>query len=230
MQFRKDINALRALAVILVVVYHFNSTWVPGGFVGVDVFFVISGFLMTTIILQREEINLTSLVNFYVARLNRIVPALAFLCVALLAFGWFYFAGEEYETLAKHVRYSLTFLSNQVYLGEAGYFAAASREKWLLHTWSLSIEWQFYLLYPIFIGIVLKLFSRSRLAFAINTLLLISLLYCGYLSFSGDTSGYFMLSARAWEMLLGSWAVLYQPKRRCPAYVGCPLWQDSCHC
>ncbi|WP_417877438.1 acyltransferase family protein [Vibrio sp.] len=220
MQFRKDINALRALAVILVVVYHFNSTWVPGGFVGVDVFFVISGFLMTTIILQREPVNLSSLINFYVARLNRIVPALAFLCVALLALGWFYVAGEEYETLAKHARYSLTFLSNQVYLDEAGYFAAASREKWLLHTWSLSIEWQFYLLYPIFIGIVLKLFSRSRLAVAINTLLLISLLYCGYLSLSDDTSGYFMLSARAWEMLLGSWAVLYKPRRPYPAYVG----------
>ncbi|MDV6253315.1 acyltransferase family protein [Vibrio sp. EA2] len=220
MQFRKDINALRALAVILVVVYHFNSTWVPGGFVGVDVFFVISGFLMTKIILQREEVNLSSLINFYIARLNRIVPALAFLCIALLALGWFYFAGEEYETLAKHARYSLTFLSNQVYLGEAGYFAAASREKWLLHTWSLSIEWQFYLLYPIFIGIVLKLFSRARLSIAINTLLLISLFYCGYVSSSGDTSGYFMLSARAWEMLLGSWAVLYKPRRPYPAYVG----------
>ena len=220
MQFRKDINALRALAVILVVVYHFNSSWAPGGFVGVDVFFVISGFLMTSIILQREEVTLSSLINFYIARLNRIVPALAFLCVALLALGWFYFAGEEYETLAKHARYSLTFLSNQVYLGEAGYFAAASKEKWLLHTWSLSIEWQFYLLYPIFIGIVLKLFSRSRLAVAINTLLLISLFYCGYLSSSGDTSGYFMLSARAWEMLLGSWAVLYKPRRPYPVYVG----------
>nr|WP_319555504.1 acyltransferase [uncultured Vibrio sp.] len=115
MQFRKDINALRALAVILVVVYHFNSTWAPGGFVGVDVFFVISGFLMTSIILQREQVTLSSLINFYIARLNRIVPALAFLCVALLALGWFYFAGEEYETLAKHARYSLTFLSNQVY-------------------------------------------------------------------------------------------------------------------
>ncbi|AXT69642.1 acyltransferase family protein [Vibrio sp. dhg] len=220
MQFRKDINALRALAVILVVVYHFNSTWVPGGFVGVDVFFVISGFLMTKIILQREEVNLSSLINFYIARLNRIVPALAFLCIALLVLGWFYFAGEEYETLAKHARYSLTFLSNQVYLGEAGYFAAASREKWLLHTWSLSIEWQFYLLYPIFIGIVLKLFSKARLSIAINTLLLISLFYCGYVSSSGDTSGYFMLSARAWEMLLGSWAVLYKPRRPYPAYVG----------
>lgn len=220
MQFRKDINALRALAVLLVVVYHFNSTWVPGGFIGVDVFFVISGFLMTKIILDKNEITLSSLITFYVSRLNRIVPALAFMCIALLIFGWFYLAGEEYETLAKHARYSLTFLSNQVYLDEAGYFATASREKWLLHTWSLSIEWQFYLLYPLFIGIVLKLFSRSRLIFAINTLLLISLCYCGYLSFVGDTNGYFMLSVRAWEMLIGSWAVLYKPKKYCSAYVG----------
>lgn len=220
MQFRKDINALRALAVLLVVVYHFNANWAPGGFVGVDVFFIISGFLMTKILINKEEINLSSLINFYVARVNRIVPALAFLCISLLVLGWFYFAGDEYETLAKHARYSLTFLSNQVYLDEAGYFAAASREKWLLHTWSLSIEWQFYLLYPIFIGIVLKLISKNRVALAINTLLLISLCYCGYLSFIGDTSGYFMLSARAWEMLLGSWAVLYKPKKHCPAYVG----------
>ncbi|MGY0616903.1 acyltransferase family protein [Vibrio sp. FJH11] len=220
MKFRKDINALRALAVLLVVIYHFTPNWLPGGFVGVDVFFVISGFLMTSIILNWRELNLSSLLNFYVARLNRIVPALAFLCFTLLLIGWFYLAGDAYEYLAKSVRYSSLFLSNQTYLEDAGYFAAASKENWLLHTWSLSIEWQFYLLYPVFIGVVYRLFSRSNLALAINLLLLSSLGYCCFLAVKGDSSGYFSLSARAWEMLLGSWGVLYQPKKLRSSYIG----------
>ncbi|KIE19473.1 hypothetical protein SE23_17310 [Vibrio sinaloensis] len=212
MNFRQDINALRALAVLSVVIYHFNAAWLPGGFIGVDVFFVISGFLMTTILLGRQD-KPKGIIEFYVARLNRIVPPLALLCVSLLIVGWFYFAGDEFETLAKHIRYSAVFTSNSTYLDEAGYFAAASKEKWLLHTWSLSIEWQFYLLYPVIILAIAKISSRQYLPLAINILLVLSLSYCCYLAYVGNTDGYFLLTARAWEMLLGSWAVFYKPKR-----------------
>ena len=218
--YRVDIDGLRGLAVLLVVLFHLDVLLVSGGFVGVDVFFVISGFLMTSIIVNNINNNKFSLFNFYLARFRRIVPPLLVLCLVLAVFGWFFFPPQYFESLHKHIAGSISFISNILYMRESGYFDSGVQEKWLLHTWSLSIEWQFYLLYPIFIGIVLKLFSRSRLAVAINTLLLISLLYCGYLSLSDDTSGYFMLSARAWEMLLGSWAVLYKPRRPYPAYVG----------
>lgn len=140
MQFRKDINGLRAIAVIAVVLFHFNASWMPGGFAGVDVFFVISGFLMTRIIFRGIEQENFSILRFYVARANRIIPALAVLCVALLAFGWFYFTPMDYKVLGKHVGSSMGFLSNVVYWTESGYFDTSSLEKWLLHTWSLSVE------------------------------------------------------------------------------------------
>ena len=136
MKFRKDINGLRAIAVIAVVLFHFNPSAVTGGFAGVDVFFVISGFLMTGIIFRGIEQNNFSILRFYVARANRIIPALAVLCMALLIFGWFYINPVDYQIIGKHIASSITFLSNIIYWRESGYFDAASHEKWLLHTWS----------------------------------------------------------------------------------------------
>ena len=147
--FRQDINGLRAIAVIAVVLFHFNASWMPGGFAGVDVFFVISGFLMTGIIFRGIEQENFSILKFYVARANRIIPALAVLCLVLLVFGWFYLTPLDYKALGKHAASSVAFLSNIIYWRESGYFDAASHEKWLLHTWSLSVEWQFYILYPL---------------------------------------------------------------------------------
>jgi peptidoglycan/LPS O-acetylase OafA/YrhL len=146
LQFRKDLNGLRAIAVVAVVLFHFNASWMPGGFAGVDVFFVISGFLMTGIIFRGIEQKNFSILRFYVARANRIIPALAVLCLFLLVFGWFYLTPLDYKALGKHAAGSMGFLSNFMYMRESGYFDAASREKWLLHTWSLSVEWQFYII------------------------------------------------------------------------------------
>lgn len=162
MQFRKDINGLRAIAVCAVVLFHFNAPWMPGGFAGVDVFFVISGFLMTGIILRGIQEKNFSLMKFYVARANRIIPALAVLCLVLLVVGWFHLTPMEYKTLAKHVVSSITFYSNHVYWGEAGYFTAASNEKWLLHSWSLSVEWQFYIIYPVILVTMHKLMPVKK--------------------------------------------------------------------
>ena len=134
MKFRKDINGLRAVAVIAVVLFHFNAAWMPGGFAGVDVFFVISGFLMTGIIFRGIEQNSFSIGKFYRARASRIVPALAALCLFLLLFGWFYLVPLDYENLGKHATNSIIFFSNHTYFNEAGYFDSASHQKWLLHT------------------------------------------------------------------------------------------------
>ena len=108
-KFRYDINGLRAIAVIAVVLYHFGAQSLPGGFAGVDVFFVISGFLMTSIIFRGLENNNFNLLSFYVARANRIIPALAVLCLALIIFGWYFLTPEDYRLLGKHIASSLGF-------------------------------------------------------------------------------------------------------------------------
>ena len=120
MNFRQDINGLRAIAVIVVVLFHFNSSWIPGGFIGVDVFFVISGFLMTGIIFRGLEQESFSLLKFYVARANRIIPPLAVLCLVLLTFGWVYLTPPDYKILGEHVSSSMGFFSNITYWKESG--------------------------------------------------------------------------------------------------------------
>ena len=209
MNFRKDINGLRAFAVIGVLLFHFNASWMPGGFAGVDVFFVISGFLMTGIIFRGIEQEKFSILNFYVARANRIIPALALLCLALLVFGWFYLTPIEYRALGKHAASSIGFLSNFVYWSEAGYFDAASHEKWLLHTWTLSVEWQFYIIYPLILVAMRKFLSIKTMKLTILVATVLAFIFCVYSTYKWPNASYFLLSARAWEMLIGGVAYLY---------------------
>ena len=209
MNFRKDINGLRAFAVIGVLLFHFNASWMPGGFAGVDVFFVISGFLMTGIIFRGIEQEKFSILNFYVARANRIIPALALLCLVLLVFGWFYLTPLEYRALGKHAASSIGFLSNFAYWSEAGYFDAASHEKWLLHTWTLSVEWQFYIIYPLILVAMRKFLSIKTMKLTILVATLLAFIFCVYSTYKWPNASYFLLSARAWEMLIGGVAYLY---------------------
>ncbi|WP_116869798.1 acyltransferase family protein [Vibrio splendidus] len=210
MKFRYDINALRALAVIAVVIFHFEPTWLEGGFAGVDVFFVISGYLMTGIIMRRMANDSFSLLDFYTDRATRIIPALAALCVSLLIFSFFFLTPFDYPTIANHVISSILFYSNYFYLGEAGYFDVASNEKWLLHTWSLSVEWQFYILFPILLIFLNKFISTKNVGRLIGLCALFSFGYSLYLSrFLPDTA-YFSLASRAWEMLAGGIAFFIQ--------------------
>ena len=211
LEFRKDINGLRAYAVLGVLLFHFNAVGAPGGYAGVDVFFVISGFLMTAIILPKVEAGRFSLSGFYLARTRRILPALLVLCVAALGFGWFWLAPYLYESLGKNAGASLLFISNFTYNRAGGYFAAPAHDNWLLHTWSLSVEWQFYLLYPLLL-LVLAKYSRGSLVFmraALFLMLLASLAFAVYLTNVKPTSAFFMLPSRAWELLAGSLAFLY---------------------
>jgi peptidoglycan/LPS O-acetylase OafA/YrhL len=207
--FRKDINGLRAIAVIAVVLFHFKPSWVPGGFVGVDVFFVISGFLMTGIIIKGIEKKNLSILEFYVARANRIIPALAMLCFLLVIFGWFYLLPLDYRALGKHVAGSIGFISNILYFRESGYFAAASLDKWLLHTWSLSVEWQFYIIYPLLLVLIKKLISEK----AIKPIILIGSFFsfslCVFVTYRSPDAAYYLLPTRAWEMMIGGIAYLY---------------------
>lgn len=218
MQFRKDINGLRAIAVIAVVLFHFNASWMPGGFAGVDVFFVISGFLMTGIIFRGIEQENFSILKFYVARANRIIPALAVLCLVLLIFGWFYLAPLDYRALGKHAASSMGFLSNIIYLRESGYFDAASHEKWLLHTWSLSAEWQFYIIYPVVLVAMQKFMSVKAMKATILIGAVLGFIFCVIVTYIKPNPAYYLLPARAWEMMIGGVAYLFpfavQDKRK----------------
>ena len=208
-KFRKDINGLRAIAVLAVVLFHFNPLVLPGGFAGVDIFFVISGFLMTRIIFTGLEANTFSLGRFYKARASRIVPPLAVLCLTMLTLGWFYFTPTDYRTLSSDALNSITFISNFFYGGDAGYFDETSKERWLLHTWSLSAEWQFYIVFPLLLLFLKKLLPLQTIKFTLVIATVIGLLYSVFATYQTPEQAYFLLPSRAWEMLIGGLVYLY---------------------
>ena len=212
MEFRKDINGLRALAVLAVVIYHFDAAWLPGGFAGVDVFFVISGYLMTSIVCRGLAGNTFSLLSFYKARAKRIVPVLAVMCGVLMVFGWFALLPVEYKEMAQQVYSSLGFYSNKVYLGESGYFTASTNERWLLHTWSLSVEWQFYLVYPIALWVLTRLFGVRAIRGWVLAAVLIGFTYSLILSGKHPEEAFYLLTSRAWELCAGGLAFLFPLK------------------
>ena len=143
--YRPDIDGLRAIAVLAVIGFHAFPAWLPGGFVGVDIFFVISGYLISTIILTAINAGRFSFATFYARRIKRIFPALIAVLAACYAAGWFLLYAEWFEELGKHIAGGAGFVSNYVLWNENGYFDAAAETKPLLHLWSLGIEEQFYL-------------------------------------------------------------------------------------
>jgi peptidoglycan/LPS O-acetylase OafA/YrhL len=207
-KFREDINALRAVAVISVVLYHLDFNVISAGFAGVDIFFVISGYLMTLIIFKKLQNDTFTFKSFYVSRFNRIVPPLAVLCFFLLIYGWYHLYDSAYTSLIDHIRSSIFFVSNYFYWKEASYFDSG-KENILLHTWSLSVEWQFYLLFPILVYTSYNIFNLKFTKFLIVLLLLIGFLISIVFSSIWPNASYFLFPTRAWEMLFGSVAFLF---------------------
>lgn len=201
-KYRPDIDGLRAIAVLLVVIYHAFPTLVPGGFVGVDVFFVISGFLISTIIFKSLERSSFSIIEFYKRRVNRIFPALLVVISACLIFGWFALFPDEYEQLGKHVAGGAGFVSNIVLWSESGYFDTTADIKPLLHLWSLGIEEQFYIAFPLLAFIAWKL-RVNKLAFVLVALLSSFALNIYLINYDA-VSTFFLPQTRAWELLIGS--------------------------
>jgi peptidoglycan/LPS O-acetylase OafA/YrhL len=207
--FRPDINGLRAWAVAMVVLYHFGVPGFGGGFIGVDVFFVISGFLMTGILIGNLEAQRFSLWQFYLARGKRIAPALIVLCAVLLLLGTVLLTSSDLIALGKHLRGSLGFYSNVVFWGESGYFDAESHSKWLLHTWSLSVEWQFYMVYPLIVWGCWRLHpGRFSLRVLLLLLFAASLLLSVLVTPAKPGAAFYLLPTRAWEMMAGGLIVL----------------------
>jgi peptidoglycan/LPS O-acetylase OafA/YrhL len=208
--FRKDIGGLRAISVLAVLLFHFKVPGFSGGFVGVDVFFVISGYLMTQIIVGRMKEEKFSLLGFFRARALRILPALYLMLIALLVSGFFFMAPLDYRSLATSATSAALFVSNILFWGQAGYFQGGSEENWLLHTWSLSVEWQFYMLYPIALLIACKVGLKSRLPAAIAAALLLSWGVAIFLGGARPSIGFFSLPSRCWELLAGGLCI-YAP-------------------
>lgn len=211
MEYRNDLTGLRAIAVTAVMLFHFGVVGFGGGFAGVDVFFVISGYLMTSIIAGGLTAGNFSFATFYRSRAKRIVPALAVLCLALLVFGLFYMGKREFYILSKHAVSSMFFGSNFTYRNEAGYFDADSHEKWLLHTWSLSVEWQFYLLYPLVLAAVACFRRPDSRAFRTTLWLLAAASFATsvWLIDARPGDAFFLLPARVWELLAGGLVYVY---------------------
>lgn len=209
--FRQDINGLRAWAVVAVILFHFGIPGFSGGFVGVDIFFVISGFLMTGIIYKGLTDNSFSILDFYLARAKRIIPALLALCLVLLILGWNFLPAIEYAELGKHVFGAATFLSNIIFWQEAGYFDTASHDKWLLHTWSLSVEWQFYIILPLTLIAIWKISPKKNTLIAVYILgILASLALSTFAVNWKPSAAFYLLPTRAWEMLAGGLVFLLQ--------------------
>jgi peptidoglycan/LPS O-acetylase OafA/YrhL len=205
--FRHDINGLRAIAVSFVTLYHFHTGAVNGGYLGVDIFFVISGFLMTKIILGELELGRFFLSDFYAARVKRIIPPLLIMCLAVCMLAALVIDPLSGEGIGRSGLASLTFWSNMLYASQGGYFAAAQESNWLIHTWSLSVEWQFYIIYPLILMLLHRLISSRNTIIAIIGLgAVVSLALALAMSMFNETTaiwGFYLLPSRAWEMCGG---------------------------
>lgn len=199
---RRDIDGLRALAVIPVVLFHFGFSTFSGGFVGVDVFFVISGFLITSILFRDISAQGFSFVDFWARRARRIIPALSVVLLVTLALGWLLLTAKDFSELGRTVRYQSLFISNILFMREDGYFQPASDLKPLLHTWSLAVEEQYYIFFPLLMVLLMRHVRHWRwMLFAV---LLISFgLNIAYIERKPDVA-FFSLPTRAWELLCGA--------------------------
>ena len=202
--FRLDIQALRGWAVLVVVLDHMGLGILPAGFLGVDIFFVISGFLITGIIVQSLSKNDFSFTSFYMRRAKRLLPA-AFVVIAstAVASAWF-LTSSEMLSLNDQVAGALTYTINFVLMGQVDYFATEAETKPLLHMWSLAVEEQFYLILPL----LLVLTPRSYTLRLVVIGAILSFVVCSLLRSSYPNATFYMLPFRAWEFLLGSAAIL----------------------
>ena len=200
-KYRPDIDGLRAIAVLSVVVYHAFPDTLKAGFMGVDIFFVISGYLISSIIFENIDRGSFSFGQFYGRRIKRIFPALTLVLISCLAFGWFGLLGDEFKQLGKHMAAGAGFVSNFFLWQESGYFNNAAETKPLLHLWSLAIEEQFYIVWPLIVWLTWKRKWLFLLTF--TSLGVASFAYNAYLVRLDPTATFFSPATRIWELLAG---------------------------
>ena len=209
MKYRPEIDGLRALAVIPVILYHAGFKLFSGGYVGVDIFFVISGYLITSIILAELENGTFSLTHFYERRARRILPALFLMMFACLPFAWMWLVPDAMEEFSKSLIAVTSFMSNALFCWAAGgYFNQAAELKPLIHTWSLAVEEQFYVLFPLFLILTWKFDKRWMIGLLLAALF-ISLISAQWLLIRYPSFTFYMLPTRAWELLIGTCIAFY---------------------
>lgn len=212
-EYRKDIDALRGLSVLLVVIFHAFPVLIPGGYIGVDVFFVISGYLITQIILTSINNDDFSLIEFYVRRIRRLFPALITVLLTVMFLGWLVLFPDEYEQLGDHVAHSVIFVLNFFLIGELGYFDVESVYKPILHLWTLSVEEQYYLFWPLLLLFGLKQKHLNPL-YIIALVILLSFIANIYFISNYPENVYFNTLTRVWQLASGSLLAIYSVKNK----------------
>ncbi|MBN8544211.1 MAG: acyltransferase [Alphaproteobacteria bacterium] len=203
MKYRSEIDGLRALAVLPVILFHAGFSGLSGGFLGVDVFFVISGYLITCIILDDVARGTFSIARFYERRARRILPAL--FCVLLITSigAWAWMLPSQYDVFARSLIATIFFVPNIFFWRESSYFAADAAQQPLLHTWSLGVEEQFYVLFPIAMIVLWRFGKRPTMLFMLLAGV-ISFIACEYASRMMPSANFFLLPTRAWELMVGA--------------------------
>ena len=211
MKYRAEIDGLRALAVIPVIFFHAGFELFNGGFVGVDVFFVISGYLITTILIEDIENKRFSIIHFYERRARRILPALFFVMLVCIPLAWLWMLPSQMKDFSQSLVAVSLFASNILFWWKSGYFDADSEEMPLLHTWSLAVEEQYYLLFPVFLMLAWR-FGKHRVFWMIIGVAIISLLLSEWGWRNEATANFYLAPTRVWELLAGAIAAFMVQK------------------
>ncbi len=203
LKYRSEIDGLRALAVLPVILFHAGFSTFSGGFVGVDVFFVISGYLITSIIVKDLEAGTFSFRDFYARRARRILPALFLVLACCIPFAWLWAMPKDLATFSASVVSVCLFASNFIFWQQSGYFDTAAELKPLLHTWSLAVEEQYYIIFPMALLLAWRL-GRRKVIWAIALVSLLSMALSEYASRHDPSANFYMLPTRAWELMAGA--------------------------
>jgi peptidoglycan/LPS O-acetylase OafA/YrhL len=201
--YRREIDGLRAVALLPVLLFHAGFSQFRGGFVGVDVFFVISGYLITSIILAEAQSGGFSIARFYERRTRRILPALFVVMLACLPFAWLWMLPDDLRSFGESLLAVAAFGSNVLFFFTSGYFDTAAELKPLLHTWSLAVEEQYYILFPLLIMLTWR-WGRRSLAAMFTTLGVISFAIAAYAVREHSAFAFYLLPSRAWELMIGA--------------------------
>lgn len=212
MNYRREVDGLRALAVIPVILFHAGFSQFSGGFIGVDIFFVISGYLITAIILSDLEAGTFSIARFYERRARRILPALFFVMAACIPFAWLWLLPSDLKDFSDSLIAVSVFGSNILFWLQSGYFDTSAELKPLLHTWSLAVEEQFYVLFPLFLMMTWRL-GRKRIVALLTCVILLSLAAAHWGSHYRPSATFYLLHTRAWELGIGALIGFYYYKQ-----------------
>lgn len=203
-KYRPDIDGMRALAILAVLFFHAYPESLPGGFVGVDIFFVISGYLISSIIFRGLDLGSFSFFDFYARRVRRIFPAVAFVLLGSFVLGFFLLIPYEFEEhLLDESPYAAFFLENwRLYVTTGGYWETATELKPLMHFWSLGVEEQYYIFYPLICYLLWKV-SVKRFLACLMVMFFVSFVLCLYDTYNDSARAFYSLYSRCWQLLIG---------------------------